>query len=336
MTIKAHVLDYTPSAFRRSLDRQQQPAEGEHVATVLDDMADGILAIDYALTFAGFGYEARQLTLSIVGLLGDGADAVLEAFDGELAAHLNCSDRTIRRWRSAHLKESERIRFALLEIKEGEYDADNRVYGKTSYRFITPDYVDAVVTDARASELYARDRRAAIETAAEEHYADIPDAPPRRRKRKPRRAPAVKVEQAFVNAARSVEKGRRALQDLSDDSRAALLESRQGAELREMLLKLQADIAEVLEKFPQPAETEELEEGIGHFVRYPPADEQDEASAEDMGVWEKVERRAVGAPSVLTREVSLRPPEEPPPGRQEMTAEELEAEAVRAEACGEM
>jgi hypothetical protein len=335
MTIKAHVLDYTPSAFRRSLDRQQQPAEAEHVATVLDDMADGILAIDYALTFAGFGYAARQLTLSIVGLLGGGAGAVLEVFDGKLAEHLNCSDRTIRRWRSAHLEESERKKFALLEIQESEYDADDQGYGKTSYRFSAPDYVDAVVTDARASDLYRRDRRAAIESAAEEHYADIPNAPPRRRKRKPRRAPTVKVEQAFVNAARSVEKGRRALQDLSGDSRAALLESKQGEELRKTLLKLQADIAEVLEKFPQPAEVEELEKGIGHFVRYPPADEQDEASADDIE-WEKVERRAVGAPSVLTREVSLRPPEQPPPGLQEASAEELEAEAVRAEACGEM
>jgi hypothetical protein len=334
MTMKAHVLDYTPAAFRRSLDRQQ-PSEDKQAATALDDCADGILALDYALTFAGFGYEARQLTLSIVGLVGGGG-ATLEAFDGELAAHVNCSDRTVRRWRAAHLNESNRKRFSLLEITEGEYDAERRTYGKTSYRFTAPDYVDAVVSNARASDLYLSNRRAAIERAAEEHYGDIPDAPPRRRKRKPRRAPDVKVEQAFINASRNVDKGRRALQDLSDDSRAALLEGRQGTELHELLLKLQADINEVLENFPQPSDSEELQGGTGHFVRYPPVDEQAAATAQDSVVWERIERRAAGAPSVTSCEVPLRPPEQPPPSGREVSDEELEAEAIRAEARGEL
>lgn len=318
MTMKATVLDFTPDAFRRRLDA----VESAQTVAVLDDVTDGILALDYALTFAGFSYEARQLTLSILGLLGGGG-LTLEAFDGELAAHVNCSDRTIRRWRSAHLKESKQRRFSLLEITEGEYDAENRVYGKTSYRFTAPDYVGLVLSAARASDLYASDRRKAIERAAEEHYGDIPDAPPRRRHRKPRRAPTVKVEQAFDNAARNVEKGRRALQDLSEDSRAALLEGRQGAELREKLFKLQADIGEILENFPQPSDAEEVDGGIGHFDRYPPV----EPSAADSAVFENIMRRAAGAPRVTTRVVNLCPPP---------TEEELEAEAIRAEGCGGM
>jgi hypothetical protein len=320
--MSARVTDFTPEAFRRTLDRRQPPAGDERTVSVIDDMADGILALDFALTFAGFGGEARQLTLSVVGLLG-GAGGTLEAFDGELAAHLNYSDRTIRRWRSAHLKEAKRRRFSLLEITEGEYNSEHRRYGKTSYRFTAPHYVDAVVSAARASDFYQSDRRAAVERAAEEHYSDIPDSPPRRRQRKPRRAPTVKVEQAFVNAVRNVEKGRHALQDLPEDSRAALLESKQGKELRQMLLKLQADIGGVLENFPQPPEMQGVDEGTGHFVRCPPI----EPSAADVAVWERLEWRSAGAPNVVTRELILRPPS---------SDENMEAEAIRAEGCGEV
>ncbi|HWW74960.1 MAG TPA: hypothetical protein VNZ44_06185 [Pyrinomonadaceae bacterium] len=332
MTMGAQVVDITPAAFRRSLDRGQVTAEVEQAVTVLDDCADGILALDFALSFAGFGYEARQLVLSVVGLLGGGG-ATLEAFDGELAKHVQCSERTVRRWRAAHLKESKARRFSLLEVVEGEYDAAKKCYGKTSYRFTAPDYVDVVVREARASDLYERDRRTAIEQAAEEHYADIPDAPPRRRSRKPQRAPSVRVEQAFVNAARSVEKGKLALRDLGEDSREALLESPQGEEMRRLLLKLQSDVAEILENFPQPTEGEELKGGIGQNVRYPllcpvPSHEtRDEPSAEDVAAWEEVERRAAGEPQVLTREVQLRPPP---------SDEELEAAAIRAEGCKEL
>lgn len=318
MTMEAHVLDFTPGAFLRRMNS----TEDSQTAKVLEDMADGILAIDFALTFADFSYEARQLTLSILGLLG-GTGGSMEAFDGELATHVNSSDRTIRRWRAAHLRESKQRRFSLLEITEGEYDGDEQRYKKTSYRFTAAAYVDAVVRAARASDLYHKNRRGAVERAAEEHYGDIPDAPPRQRHRKPRRSPTVRVEQAFVNAAKNVEKGRQALQDLSEDSRAALIEGRQGAELRETLLKLQADIGEILENFPQPFEGEEVDGGIGHFVRYPSS----VPSAEDVVAWEQIERRAAGAPQVVTQAVNLHPPP---------TDEELEAEAICAEGCGEL
>src|ERR1044072_4210425 len=125
--MSAQVIDFTSEAFRRTLDRQGAPVDVGRAASVLDDCADGILALDFALTFAGFSYEARQLTLSIVRLLGGGG-ATLEAFDGEMAAHLNCSDRTVRRWRAAHLRESKQRRFSLLEITEGEDRAGSEVH----------------------------------------------------------------------------------------------------------------------------------------------------------------------------------------------------------------
>jgi len=322
--MSAQVIDIAPAAFNRTLRRRLASEEVGLAATVLDDCADGILALDLALTFAGFSYEARQFVLSVIGLLG-GDGSTLEVFDAELASHVQCSDRTIRRWRAAHLKESKARRFSLLEIVEGEYDAEHKCYEKTSYRFTAPDYVDAVVCEARASDLYQRDRRAAIERAAEEHYTDIPDAPPRRRSRKPRRVPAVLVERAFVNAARNVEKGKLALGELGDDLRAALIESAQGAELRRTLLKLSADVAEILENFPQASDGEEVDGGTGQNVRYPP---DVQPRAEDVAAWEAIERRAGGTPHVVTREIPLL--------SSSNSDEELEAEAVRAEACGEL
>ena len=315
MTMKAQVLDYTPAAHRRALGRQSRA--DEQAATAFDDMTDGILALDFALTLASFGYEARQLVLSIVGLLG-GGDSAVEAFDEELAKHLKCSDRTVRRWRAAHIKESKAKKFSLLYLEEGEYNAERKRYEKTAYSLnpAVAVYVNAVVAEARASDLYRSDRRAAIKRAAEEHYADIPDAPPRSRKKSPYRSPAVKVGQAFVNAARSVEKGKRELEHLDESVRAALLEGKQGAELRATLLKLQADIAEVLQDFPQSSEDEELEGGIGQNVRYPLVGDQGEPSAAHVAAFDHICERAAGEPRVRSRKIALRdtgpPPEDVP------------------------
>jgi hypothetical protein len=322
--MSAKVYDFTPEAFRRTLDRSQSAGE-ERAAAVADDMADGILALDCALTLAGFSYQARQLTLSVV-----------------LARRLTCADRTIRRWRAAHIKEARAKRFSLIKVEECEYNPERQRYEKAAYSFTAAEYVNTVVAEARASELYQTDRRGAVERAAEEHYDEIPDAPPRARRRKPRRAPSVKVERAFMNAARSVEKGRRALQDLSADSRLALLAGNQGEELRHTLLKLQADIFEVLEGFPQEnspqgAEGEEVDRGYRTFCPVPPlcpAPPQEEPRAEDMAVWEEIERRAAGEPRVRSSELELRPPWELQTNN--MPEEEMEAEAIRAEACGEL
>jgi hypothetical protein len=336
----AKIYDYTPEAFNRTLDKSQAAGDAQ-AATAADDMVDGILALDFALTFAGFSYEARQLTLSVVGQVGGRGDR-LELYDKELAARLHCSDRTIRRWRAAHVREAKAKRISLLKVEESEYSPERKRYERAAYSLTAGDYVNQVVAEARASESYQTDRLAAVERAAEEHYDEIPDAPPRAPRRKPKRSPSVKVEQAFVNAAKNVEKGRRALRGLSADSRAALLAGSQGEELRQTLLRLQVDINEVLESFPQKkspqdAEGEEVDRGyrtkcpIPLHVRRPLSEEP---RAEDVAAWEQIERRAAGEPRVRSRELELRPPW----GLQthDVPEEELEAEAIRAEASGEL
>lgn len=330
----ATVHDITPAQFKRRAGRVETDTRLSN--SILEDMADGILALDFALTFAGFSYKARQLTLSVVGLLG-GSGEPLSACDAELAAHLKCSARTIRRWRAAHNKEARRVRFSLLEITEGEYEADHQRYKKTSYRFTASTYVDAVVNQARSSELYVRDRRAAIEHAAEEHYSEIPNAPPRQRKRKPRRAPAEKIERAFTNAARNVKKGKQALLELADDSRGVFLESGQGAELRDTLSELQIEITEVLEIFPERYEPEELREGIGQNVLYPNADNRLEPSATAQASWERT-FAGLTEPAVQSRELRLHQPSTVSSSDETLhdeSIEDSEAEAIRAEGCGE-
>ncbi|MBV8857217.1 MAG: hypothetical protein JOZ02_09830 [Acidobacteria bacterium] len=331
----AIVHDITPAQFKRMAERVETDTQPTNL--ILEDMADGILALDFALTFAGFSYKARHLTLSVVGLLG-GSGKPLRAFDAELASHLKCSDRTIRRWRAAHNKEARRLRFSLLEITEGEYYADRQRYQKTSYRFTASAYVEAVVNQARSSELYVRDRRAAIEDAAGEHYSEIPNAPPRQRRRKPRRAPSEKIEQAFINAARNVKKGKQALLELADDSREVFLESGQGAELRDTLSELQTEITEVLEIFPETCEREELKEGVGHFVLPPAGDNRPLPSAAAQDSWERT-FAGFTEPAVQSRELRLR---QPSPASSDESLhddfcdiEDSEAEAIRAEACGE-
>ena len=137
-----------------------------------------------------------------------------------------------------------------------------------------------------------------------------------RRRRKPWRAPAARVEQAFVNAARSVEKGKLALRELTKDSRAALLESAQGEKLREVLLKLRADIFKILRDFPQSPEAEELEGGIGQNVRYPPDVQHPSADAPDQASLWRQTFAGLTMPPVRTSEIELRPPRarpSPPP-----------------------
>jgi hypothetical protein len=332
----ATVYDITPAQFKRMAERVESDTQPS--SSILEDMADGILALDFALTFAGLSHKARQLTLSLVGLLG-GSGESLRAFDSELATHLKCSTRTIRRWRAAHNEEARRIRFSLLEITEGEYETNHQRYKKTSYRFTASAYVEAVVNQARSSELYVRDRRAAIEHAAEEDYSEIPNAPPRQRRRKPRRAPAEKIERAFTNAARNVKKGKRALQELADGSREVFLASGQGAELRDTLSELQTEITEVLEIFPERCEREELKGGIGQNVLCPTADNRPASSVVAKDSWERIVA-GLTEPAVQSRELRLRLPSTVSSSDDALqddsrTVEASEAEAIRAEGCRE-
>jgi hypothetical protein len=253
-------------ARRGTGDDQPQAAAG-----VFTDMADGILALDFALSFADFEHDSRKLVLSVVGLLADKHDA-LAMFDEQLAEHLKCSVRTVRNWRSDYIKRSPNAQsFGVIEITEGEYDHDKQRFQPTQYR-LNADvrlYVERCVTEARSSNLYERDRRKAIEQAALDHYEDIPDAPPVTRNKKPGNA-TVRLERDFINARKNLAKGQRTLGDLPEHRRADFLAGAQGEEVRALLLQMQAEIAGLLQGFPQTVDDEDLNDIPAKFAGIPP------------------------------------------------------------------
>jgi hypothetical protein len=335
----ATVYDFTPAQFRRTTGRQTSETTAAQTIGIFDDVADGILVLDFALTFAGFSYEARQLNLSIVGLLGSGKDAI-EMFDEELAEHLNCSVRTVRYWRAANLKETESLNFGFIQITEGEYDSELKRYKRTKYQFTGAAYIEAAVTDARGSEEYKRDRRPALEKAARDHYDEIPNSPPRRRNKKPKPAPTLKIERDFINASRSIAKGKMRLNELPERTRAAFLAGAQGEELRALLVQMQREIANVLQDFSQTVDNTQVKDIPAIFAGTPPDENfvseavEDEPSEPKGAVnletpcsvreeetlhgvedvpdwWQGIEAR-LNAPPIRRTEVALRQPE--PPG----------------------
>jgi hypothetical protein len=264
MSATATVHDFTPGAFRKKFARTQaqtDTAPTTDAATIFSDMADGVLALDYGLTFAGFEYEERQLVHSIVGLLGEG-ETELAMFDERLADHLKCSTRTVRRWRAAYVEKSQAVNFGFLVITEGEYISAEKRYQPTRYRFTADakDYVEQTVDEARGSGSYERDRRGAIEKAAGAHYEEVPQAPPRLRNAKPKRSSNVQIERDFINAKNNLTKGQRTLGDLQEHRRTAFLAGAEGEKLRALLLQMQHEIAGLLQDFPQTTDEVELNE----------------------------------------------------------------------------
>lgn len=269
----AQFIDFSPAharerAARRAIGKGAQ----QDTVGVFSDMADGVLALDFALTLGRCPHDARKLDLSIVGLLGDGQTSV-EMFDKELAGHIKCSDRTVRRYRADAIKARQTAYLTLIHITEGEYLPDQKLYAPTRYE-LAPGikaFVEATIAQARRSPEYATNRRAAIEKAATDNYNDIPDAPPALRSRKPKRRETLQIERDFVNADRNLAKGQRTLDELSDRTRAAFLAGKQGEDLRLLLVKMQAEISELLQVFPQTVDEIEVEQVPDKLSGTPPA-----------------------------------------------------------------
>jgi hypothetical protein len=265
-TTTAKVHSFTVSQFRRKHartatggERDTQSAE----ASIFSDMSDGMLALDFALTFARCNYDARQLTLSIIGLLGDEQKDVA-MYDGELAAHIKCSERTVRRYRTAALAQQRSLHFALIEITEGEYLPAEKRYAPTRYKLAdgVREYVEATIKQAREATGYTENRNATIEKAAKDNYGDIPNAPPpAARNRKPKRSESVLIERDFINAEKNLAKGQSVLNDLPEHTRTAFLAGAQGEDLRALLLKMQGEISYLLKIIPQTADSEDVSRG---------------------------------------------------------------------------
>jgi hypothetical protein len=238
MNNTATVHDFPLTQFRRQHARHSMQADARPEAApgIFTHMADGIFVLDCALTFAGFGEDARKLVLNIIGRLGDRQDA-LQMYDESLAEHLKVSVRTVRRWRSAYLSEMERQNFGFIEITGGDYDQAEKKNQPFKYRIICKDYVEMAVNEGQQSEAYARDRDGALQKAAEANYDELPEAPVRQDRKKPKRSLAT-IERPFELAAQRLSEGIAQVEKMEPARRAAFFNTPQGRQLRELQRQL--------------------------------------------------------------------------------------------------
>ncbi|MCA1632092.1 MAG: hypothetical protein LC774_17565, partial [Acidobacteria bacterium] len=183
-----------------------------------------------------------------------------------------------------------------------------------------------------------------IRRVAADVYEEIPDAPPRRRKRKRPRTASAEVETCRKIVTGQLKKLRDRVSHLSSSERTRLLED--PGELRAWWLEVSTEMdAFCGVESSQTSETTQVGQGGGQFVHHPADDQpaEREVSAEDHATFNRLEER-LNAPLIRSVELTLRPPELVPreltddpdgDGAGPVSLEELEAEAVRAEACGE-
>jgi hypothetical protein len=325
-TKTATVHDLTPARLRRLVEQQETTAAAHGIFA---DMADGVLVAQEMLNLWGYEWDEAKFALLIIGLCGD-SDEPVAMFDPELAEHARCTDRTIQRWRKAHLQKVRLLKSGPLIIKEGEYDAGHQRYARTTYA-IVPELRAAIaraVAEARALPDYATDRRAALQRTAKENYRDLPDVPPPGRRRSPRssrRSPAV---QHLNRAKKALERSKTALKELNDLQRAAVFAC-EGKDMRSTLEAMKAEIAQLLSTIPANDDSAQVDDMHDKMSGIPPVPEHTPADVENF---ERQMARAVGAPAVRSVALELVPPDPPP---RVPSCEELEADAIRAEACGQ-
>jgi hypothetical protein len=321
----ATVHDITLAQLRRTQQRSTQ-VESASQATIFSDMTDGVLALDYGLTFAAFEHKARQLVLHIVSLIGASNES-LTMTDVELASHLRCRRETVVRWRQAHKETALAKHFAFLIVQEGEYNSKEKFYEPTSYR-LNPDvreFVEKAVDRARQSPLYEQNRQAALEQAAAEAYSDMPDAPSLQKLRRGRRKRMddKSVLKPLEAARKAVMSSKINLQDMETGLRQKFL-SAQGSDIRQKLLEMQAEIAAYLTALPEVIETAEDSEVAADpcdFRSHPPVTFDHTPLGRDHGhnkslsftvtsdepmlaAWERLEER-VRAPQVQVIKLEL-------------------------------
>jgi hypothetical protein len=262
--------DYKPSRLRQQLE-QTAPQN----ASIISDMADGILVTEAFFTHAGFDYGATQLVLTIIGIIGDGADSV-ELYDEQIAEVANCNERTVRRWRKEYQEQAAKLNFSPLIVAEGEYCKDKLRYLPTSYRITFAETLEQSVTTARASVEYRTDRVKALTKAAHLFYEEIESAPLPKRRRKPKPAPKTPI--AYLHGAqKKIVDSRKLLTDMSDRQRAAFVNG-QGEELYATLDAIRNQVAEleaILTAFPATVENTDVDDMPDILSGIPPRQETD-------------------------------------------------------------
>jgi hypothetical protein len=344
MGTSAKVVDISLGHFRRE---PLPPAEESTYAGVFSDMTDGAAVMQLFFNFAGFEWKETKIFLPVAELCGDAGRSV-SLYDEELAEYARCTDRTVRSWRRDYLGRAATVSFHPLEIAEGEYDAEKQRYERTRYTVAEAiaEQIERAVAAARYMPEYETYRMKCLEDAARYCYDDIPDAPAKKaRKRKPKKSLRPEVVKSFTSARKNIEKGRRALAELEERRRSALLAG-QGEELRDLLLAMRGEIDEILAGISEDIEEKEVSYMPENLSGIPPSPETDggepnaagpsgegafrvntkntrkapeepEQSPEAVAIFDNLCGR-LKAPKVQTVTMPLREPEEDPPDEDEV------------------
>lgn len=336
MTMSTQVFDVAPAQFRRMM--KTAGAVDEAPASVIDDLADCVVAVHQLANLAGFSERPRALILALAGAARTRDNSQVELFDEELAGLQNCSVKTVQRQRADYFAEACERRLHLVEIVEGDYDRGAGKNVPTRYRFHLAGAVEKVVRLARSSSRWhASDRRKqceAISRAAATVFEEIPRAGSRsRKKRKPRTA-ADEIETCLKVAAAKLQRAQELAARLPVSARGELLDEEDSRGLRRRWLEMRAAMDTLFDNSPQTDEETGVDEGGGQFVQEQ-EDEDGFKSGTSAEVRETWERRfgCLTEPRVLSRDIALHPP---PPAPSPPSEEELEAEAIRTEGCGEV
>jgi hypothetical protein len=334
----AKLYETTPARMFSLVERNGVAVEGA-TATVADDLADGVEAIHQIANLAGYSERPRAFIMALASAAHGRAS--VELFDEDLATLQGCSTKTVQRQRADYVRESRRLRTVdLVGIEEGEFDREQNRHAPSRYTFHLAGTVEAVVADARSDprwhDLDRKAQRDLLKQAAARAYDLIPDATRKRRNRpRPRRASAV-VETHRKAADTYLRKLREVAAHLPEAEREILFDF--PGELREWWLKLRAamDVLCGVDS-SQPVNLNGLDGGGGQIVHHPRGDVSEgvEPSPEDVATWDRLEGRLASASSIRTVEVELRPPD----GELIYVPDEdamIEAEAIRAEGCGEL
>jgi hypothetical protein len=321
MSTSAKVIDIPLGHFRQS----SRSTAAAAAAGVFKDMTDGAAVMQFFFNLAGFEWKETKIFLPVAELCGD-AGRTVSLYDEELAEHARCTDRTVRNWRRDYLARAETVSFHPLEIAEGDYDRDKLRYERTRYTVAeaVAEQVERAVASARLMPEYAKDRMGCLERAARLAYDDIPDAPAKQgRKRRPKKSLRPEALKSFESAKKSIERGRRALAELEERRRKALLAGR-GEELREVLLAMRGEIDEILSGMSEDVEPEKVKDKPENLSGIPPTFRVEEKNMrkapdepESVAVFEGVCSR-LRAPKVQTTTLHLRESEPDPPDEGEV------------------
>jgi hypothetical protein len=237
------------------------------------------------------------------------------------------------RQRDDYLRESRAKNFDFVEIIEGAFDKESMRHKPTMYRFHLGDVVERIVSEARSSknwhETDRRKQRDALKRAASNVYDEIPEAPPKSRKKNRPRLATSEIETCQKIIRTKFDSLRDKASKLPPNERERLMNSVEPGELYDWWLGLRAEVDDFFNvSSPQTIDKKEDNRGMRQFVTYPPAvtvdakeAEQvaaDQAghvtvnalknthtpSAEDIEAWDQLEGRLT-APQIRRVEVPL-------------------------------